>query len=456
MRRFLWVYFIFNLILSGYYIDSWSNSNTVSRALPIITWYEEGTFKIDKYHKLTCDKAFVNDHYYTDKAPLPTYAVLPFFGLMKSLGVVKPDENGNLWGKHVLLLGSFLLASLPFALILLSLFKNLQSKNVSLSPVLLSMLPFYGSFIFVFAGTYFSHLFAGSLLLLSYTFLKRDQFFIAGIFAGLSFLSEYNLAIFIFMLGIMILVRYRRIKPFMFFSCGILPSLLFIIYYNSLFSSSPFTFMYKHHNFTELEVNYIFVLPGIKSIWGLSFSPYRGMFFFAPVLLLLAYVLYVRMKSGAVKSVLKSYLFFPFLVYFICMASYFAWWGGWTYGPRLLLAVILVVVYEGIIRISDQKLPALLFFILTAFGLVINFAAKFSIVYSARTGIMNPFKELALKQLFEGNFNPNNILNLAFGTGAGWAALIFTALFTTGLIFLTVWYRKLKNNQNAEKTVADS
>ncbi len=81
-NTFLLVFFMLNLLIGSFYLDIWKNANTTSRALPIITYFEDGTFRFDKYHELTCDKSFINGHYYTDKAPLPTYVVLPFFGAL--------------------------------------------------------------------------------------------------------------------------------------------------------------------------------------------------------------------------------------------------------------------------------------------------------------------------------------------------------------------------------------
>jgi len=72
------------------------------------------------------------------------------------------------------------------------------------------MLPFYASFIFIYAGTYFSHLLSGILLLTSYLYLKKDKFLIAGALAGLSFLCEYNLAIIFMVWGIQIIFLSKR------------------------------------------------------------------------------------------------------------------------------------------------------------------------------------------------------------------------------------------------------
>ncbi|MBM3436251.1 MAG: hypothetical protein FJY07_08575, partial [Bacteroidetes bacterium] len=163
--KFLVVFFLINLFLCSFYIDTWINANTTSRALPVITFFESGTFRIDKYHEKTCDKAFVNGHYYTDKAPLPTFIVLPVFGFMKSLGLIRPDENGSLFGKHVYILGGTLTAVLPFSLLILWLFKRIENAGSALSPVLLATLPFYSSFIFLFAGTFFAHILSGLFLI---------------------------------------------------------------------------------------------------------------------------------------------------------------------------------------------------------------------------------------------------------------------------------------------------
>jgi len=438
MRTFLTVFFFFNLLLSSFYLDVWKNANTTTRALPIIAYFESGTFRIDKYHELTVDKAFVNGHYYSDKAPLPTYVVIPFFGLLKTTGAIQADDEGNLFGKHVYILGGFLTASLPFALILLYLFRKIRNTDSGISPVILATIPFYASFIFVFTGTYFAHLFSAVLLLVSYLFIKKKQFLFAGLAGGLAFLSEYNLAIILFLWGALILVNQRKVKPFIHYAVGILPSLLFLIYYNSLFSSSPLTFLYKHHNFSELDANYGFLFPGMESIWGLSFSTYRGVFFYAPFLLMGLYILYTRLRDGQFRVVLSGYLVIPFILYYVFIASYFAWWGGWTYGPRLLLAMVLILIYEVIIYFSKKQIPKVMFLILSLAGLLVILPAKGTIAYSAPTGIFHPFYELVIRGIREGIFNPNNVLSMFFNVKPGIAFI----LFIFGLLTMTYWYRK--------------
>ncbi|MEZ5082002.1 MAG: hypothetical protein R2750_00890 [Bacteroidales bacterium] len=443
MRLFILVFFLFNLFISSYYIDVWQNSNSTSRALPIIAWFEEGTFKIDKYQEITVDKAYVNGHYYTDKAPLPTYVVIPFFGVIKSLGIIQTDADGSLFGKHVYVIGGLLVGSLPFVVFILIIFLEIKKLNPPLGPVLLSMLPLYFSFFYIFSGTFFAHLFAGILLLGGYIFLIKEKFLLAGFLSGLAFISEYNLAVIIFLWGIMILIRTRKFKPFVRFSIGVLPALQFMLYYNYLFSSSPFEFLYKHHNFTEINKNYGFLLPGFESIWGLALSFYRGIFWYVPVLFLVAGLAIVNWKHLNWKKAIVSYIFIPGLIYYVFIASYFAWWGGWTYGPRLLFGLAFLLIYEGIVFLSKQNFHPAFFWLFMVLGLIWIFPAKATIVYSAPTGVYNPFIKLVLPAFLSGNLNNNNLAGILFGGHAVVSFTVFMIVFILGTILLNIWYKRI-------------
>ena len=442
-NTFLLVFFILNLTLSSFYLDTWKNANTTSRALPIITFFENGTFRFDKYHELTCDKSLIDGHYYTDKAPLPTYVVLPFFGFLMQTGIISPDENGSLFGDHIYLLGGFLTASLPFAIILLLAFIVIRNSKTSVSQVFLSMLPFYASFIFVFAGTYFPHILSGFLLLISYIYLKKDKYIISGIFAGLSFLCEYNLAVIFMLWAILLIIRKKSIIPSVFYSVGILPSLIFILFYNYYFTGSPFEMLYMYHNFGQLHSNYGFSLPGFTSVWGLSFSRYKGLFFYSPFILLFMIMAIKPALRKGIRYLLTNYLIIPLIVYYFFIASYFGWWGGWTYGPRLLLAVAVLLTYEGIIYLSDKKFPKYLFWILIGFGTICTFMAKATLSYSIPTDVANPIPDLIFPKFINGEFNSNNILTLLFDIKPVYSFIIFVIMFAGSLIFLNVWHKNI-------------
>ncbi|MCB0806756.1 MAG: glycosyltransferase family 39 protein [Bacteroidales bacterium] len=442
MRSSKWfavLFFTINLLICSFYIDVWQNGNAVSRALPIITFFESGTFRIDKYHELTPDKAFVNGNYFTDKAPLPTLYVLPFFGLASWTGFISPDEKGNLFGPEVLIIGGILAGSVPLALLITLLYLRIRKYRSGISPVWLSTLPFYGSFMFVFSGTYFGHLFAGALLLIFYLFLQQKRFLLSGIFAGLTFISEYNLAVLIFFMGLFLLWKEKKIKPLLVFALGVLPSILFILWYNSKFSTSPFVFLYKYHNYNQLDQNYGFRLPGIEAFWGLTFSPYRGMFFYVPVLLTGFYFLFRQLINRSIANLLNNILFIPSVLYFIFIASYFAWWGGWCYGPRLLMGMLILLLFEVVTKIAKHPIPKYIVWITIIIGLVINVSAKATIVYDAPTGIYNPFIELVATKFLAGHLNPNNLLSIVFDVPSQLAFVIFSVTLFGGIWVLDIF-----------------
>jgi len=443
MKLFLLIFFLLNLFLSSFYLDIWVNANTTSRALPIISYFEYGTFRIDRYHEKTCDKAYINGHYYTDKAPLPTYIVLPFFGILNSFGLIKPGENGSLFGKHIYILGGILTASLPFSILVLMIFIKIRKHDLPVSPVLLATLPFYSSFIFLFAGTYFAHVLSGILLIGSTIYLKRENYLFSGLFAGLSFLCEFNLAVIFLVWGVQLITRYRKLKPAVIFSAGVMPSVIFIMIYNYVFSGSPFTMLYKFHNFGEIHSDYGFLSPTFKSVWGLSLSGYKGLLFYSPFLILVFFIALKSMKEKGFFTLLTHPLLLSSVVYFFFIASYFGWWGGWTQGSRLLLASAMLLTYEGILFISNREFSKFFFWIVIAFGLLITFLSKITVAYSVPTNVANPMIDLILPEFFHGNFNENNILTMAFQISPMYSAIIFIAVFSASIIFLNRWYGKL-------------
>ncbi|MCF8365110.1 MAG: hypothetical protein K9H16_04975 [Bacteroidales bacterium] len=432
MKRFYTIFFITNLLLSFYFVDTWNNANTTSRAAPVVAFFETGNLQIDKYHELTLDKAFINGHYYTDKAPLPTLITIPFYAIIKNMGWVNAREDKQL-GPEVYILGTFLCSAIPFTIILLLLFKEIYRNHPKFSSIFLAMMPLYGSFIFVYSGTFYAHMISSMFVLLGYLMLRRKAFFWAGILTGLAFLSEYTLALFFPVWALQIWVVEKNFFKGFQFGIGVLPSIIFIGIYNYIFTGTPFEMLYKYHTFEFLHENYGFVLPSLKSIWGLTFSNYKGMFFYTPVLILS--LLYI-FKSKSLKHFIRHYLSYISIIFFIFIASYDVWWGGWCYGPRLLFPLIVLLIFEGIIQLSKTDFSKPAFWALCIFGLLGAFLAKITVVYSIPSESLNPFLDTIVPNIAIKNFNPNNLFTIIFGIKPLLAASIWLFLFVTSLLLL--------------------
>lgn len=440
MKKFYIIFFLVNLLLSSWFLDTWNNANTTSRALPIVSYFEQGNFRIDKYQDLTLDKAKIKGHYYTDKAPLPTLLVLPFYGLLENAGLIAPPA-GNDPGKAVYIVGGLICGSLIFTLILVIAMAAVRKSKTGFSPVFLVMMPFYGSFIFVYSGTFYAHLMSSILILFGYLMIRKKQYVWAGIFSGLAFLSEYTLALFFPVWALQIWIQEKNFYKGFLFGLGTLPAILFIGIYNYIFTGSPFEMLYKYHTFQFLHENYGFRLPSLESIWGLTFSNFKGLFFYTPFLILFFFGM---IKRTSWKKFSQHYLTWITLIFFLVIASYDVWWGGWCYGPRLLFPVAVLLVYEGIVQLSNQRFSKLFFWLLTGFGLAGAFLVKITVIYSIPSGSANPFFDTIFPNIRLGNFNPNNLMTMIFGMNPMMSGMIWLVLFLLSLIFLNRIFSKTK------------
>lgn len=439
MRKQNIFFFIVVFFLSSYFIDLWiTNSNTTSRALPVVTFLESGNLNIDRYQNRTNDKSFVNGHFYSDKAPLPTFLTIPFFAAMKLTGMVTPDAaDDSLYGKEVYVLGALLCGSLPFAIILLLTYRKIKDKGLKY-PVLLATLPFFGSFIFVFAGTYFAHLLSSLFFLAGFIFIQNKKWMLAGLFAGLSFLCEYTIAL-VFPIWIIQLFLYSdERKNALRFIAGLLPAVIFIMAYNYLITGSATSMLYKFHQFGELHENYGFGFPSFESLGGLSVSSYRGILFYAPAII--ALLMFVpRFRE---QQFIRSYSGPVSIVFFLVIASYFGWHGGWTYGPRLLMPVAVLLIYELVTRVEAKAWQEMTVLFLSVTGFFLAFLAKNTDVYSLPTEELQPVHNILIPHFAEGKFNGNNILTQLFDVSPKIGGWVFLPLLAAALITLELLFRK--------------
>lgn len=54
MKKFLLIFFLINLFLASFYLDVWINANTISRTLPLISYFENGSNQHQSYSMAIC------------------------------------------------------------------------------------------------------------------------------------------------------------------------------------------------------------------------------------------------------------------------------------------------------------------------------------------------------------------------------------------------------------------
>ena len=241
-------------------------------------------------------------------------------------------------------------------------------------PAALAALAFaFGTTFFPFGTIFFDHNLTAVFLLASFYFLWRARqqeeavpckphlFLAAGLCAGVAAITNYIAAPAGAAVGLYALLATRRPDSAGrwnwagagWFSLGVLPMLLLICWYNSVNFGSPFRLANDFQNplfkdTTAFLGMFHWPSPYIAQI--VTISPYRGLFFLAPVTIMSGYGLFVwlREKTYAPEARLCLAVFGFF---FLVNVSFNGYHGGFSAGPRYLvpglpfLALPLVVAF---------------------------------------------------------------------------------------------------------------
>ena len=449
MNRATYIFILINLFFSCYYIDSWTNANTTSRVLPVLSVVDQGTMKIDSFADKTIDKSFVNGHYYSDKAPLPSFLIIPFYAGLKAMGLSNQGKDFYSYSKPVFILGDLLCGSFPFVIICLLFFLYTSKYTDRNRAAILSMIFLYCSFIFVFSGTLFTHVLSAGLLLLSYIFIKeKKNYFYSGLFLGLAILSDYSVCFIAVIWALQLFLNERKTKDVISFLMGLVPLILLLMVYNIATTGSAFDLLYNHDSqegFAKTE-NLGFSYPHINALWGLTLSPYRGILFYCSFLVLPLIIL-LKEKVRFKIDWSKNYLLLITIGYFLLISSHKVWWGGWSFGPRQLMPIAVLLLFESVVYISKRKVNDYLFWSLSLVSLIFIWIVKSTVVYSVPTEIKNPIKDYFFQNIHNGATNPNNLLTMIYGVQPWTAAFVWLFLF----VFVLICYGFKQNKRIGAK-----
>jgi len=438
-RKIYIAFVILASFLSVYYVDLWRNGNTVSRLLPVKAYAESGTWCIDNYHEETIDKALINGHYYSEKAPLPAWIVTPVYVLLYKTGLHTCMEKDNL----LYLTGDILIAVIPFILIILLIYHQLIRKkwNIYHAMFISLALPF-STFIWIYAGTAFSHVLAGLWLVLSYIYIREKRnFLLAGLFAGFCFITEYPCGLLFIIWAFVILYQEKKIKAPFLFGVGALPSLLAQLIYNYQFTGNAFDMLYNHQaiDFYHDPNTFIgFALPIPEAMWKLLFGFYRGWLFHAPVLILFFAMLMKQTVKTPAKMIFNFLVPALFLSYLL-FSSYRVWYGGWCFGPRHFVPLTALLLYHFAPYCQFKGLRHYIFISLIGAGIIYCWMAKSTLLYSINADFKNPLTDLLIPAFQNKSFNENNIFSLLFGVSPIASSVLWIILLLTTLSLL---YRK--------------
>ena len=393
-----------------YFYHPVTYDNMSSRYFLVSSIVDFGTLSIDQYHDRTIDKSFSNGHYYSNKAIGAPLLGIPVYWILRNFtpsGNRAPLSSSDKYFVRVFT------TTLPFAILGVVLFRTACLIGASFKIALLMALAYsFGSIALIHSVTFTGHQVAGSFAFFSFYILFKlsnqnkgevkknlsyqiTKSFLAGLFAGLAALADYT-AMFI-AIALTVYVFSLRLSwrlTISFLSGGGLMAVV-LAAYNYYCFGSPWSMSYAHLTHEAFQEGSSKGILGISvpdpfALFSILMSPSRGLFFIMPVFIFSLFGLKYLWTSGKFR---REILLIVVIVagYLFINAGFYAWHGGWTFGPRYLVPMLpflaLPMVYAN---------PgSFWFYLLFAISMFQVFPAVISIPHVPEI-IQNPLTEIIL------------------------------------------------------------
>ena len=431
--------FAFLLLPYAYfnYPEGW---NQVSRLAELHAIVNKGSVSIDAYHELTGDKALVNGHYYSEKAPATAVLALPVFSatvmIQRAIGVDPDRHKGWFVSEWITTVGSVgIIAALGGVMFFRLLRRSMSGETAFVGTAAV----FLGTLVWPYATALFAH--AGTVGLLSIALAlivdveqtDRKRQMIAGLCAGLAVASEYPAVIGAAALTALALRAGPSVA--LRFCLAALPAALLIMTKNYLVTGSALTVSYGTNPNFQGETpadNFGHHWPTLESLHGVLFSEYRGLFFWSPVLLMaIPGLMYLSRTAPVVAACIGGAIALQMLQ----AAGFYRWWGGNSVGARYMSPAIPFLGYAAAHGIKwFPKIGTTL-----AAVSVAMMAMVVSIDIAPIEDIKRPLMEIYLPRLQSGEFAPN------LGTAIGLPPLTSVDLIAivSLLIGAEIWRRSV-------------
>jgi hypothetical protein len=348
----------------GYFYQAggWNQNSRFDLTRAVV---ERGTLSIDAYHRNTGDKSRREGRYYCDKAPGVSMLAVPAYAAVRGLFGPGPGERpspGFLAGAAQV--STVWAVGIPSALSVLALCLLLAALGVGLR-ARLALAAAYGlaTLALPYSTLLYGHQLAGALTVIAFALLVRARrsgqppgvalLFAAGALLGASVVVEYPSALAVAALTSYAAFTVRPVRRLAWLMAGGLGPALALAAYHAAAFGGPLTLPYEFSTQPHRSMGFFMGLgvPDPTALAHILVTPYRGLFFSAPWLLLAipgAWFLW-RRRGGAARA--EAAVCIAIAVIFVWLnASLVDWEGGWTMGPRYLVPCLpfLVILVAGL------------------------------------------------------------------------------------------------------------
>lgn len=287
---------------------------------------ERHTFAIDAYAGNTGDVSRYGGHVYANKAPgLSWLAAIPYAALRAFES--NPDDPAILTLNHYA--ATLLCVALPGALIPMLLYLVARGRGIDARwAALVALSTALGTELFPYATFFILHVTSGFLMLVALVLPRRA---LAGFAAGLATAINYLCAPAI----LFAFAGPRRLR----FLAGAAVPVAAVAVYQKICFGSFFKLSVGAEDARFLSPHALFGIinpPSPEALIGITLSPYRGLFFFAPLLIMAIVGLFLWRgeRKELIAIVAVSLVFFAFNI------TFNGWEGGFGIGARYLVPLI--------------------------------------------------------------------------------------------------------------------
>jgi hypothetical protein len=346
--------------ISYAYFYSGGGWNQNSRFDLVRAIVERRTLRIDAYHENTQDKALVNGHYYSDKAPGLALLAVPIVVATKPVLRAAGIDPASPGGLVALSYSATVFAvALPMTAACLCLFLiSLRLGGTVGAATFGAVSMGLATPMWAYSTLFWGHALAGACLLFAFALalMRRgdrskpgDVFWglSIGLAAGWATVTEYPAApaaVFLAMLTLTLAWKDgspRRWPVAIGLFLGAAPCIAVLLAYQHLAFGSALNPSYSYYPeaaFPWMKHGYMgLTYPRVDVMLKLLFGCRRGLLFVAPVALAAPWGLLRLYKQKSARAAATAAAAVAGY-YFLFHASFRAWAGGWSYGPRYMAA----------------------------------------------------------------------------------------------------------------------
>jgi hypothetical protein len=421
------------LFVSYAYFYQGEGFNQNSRFDLVRAIVEKHTLRIDAYHENTRDKALMDGHFYSEKAPGLAFTAVPVWQASNIALRAARKDTSSARGKTIVAeryLATIVTVALPAAaaaacLFLLALKLGASVEGAGFAALALGLAtPFW-----CYSTLFWGHAPAAACLLFAFAAAmelrqtgsaSRDVWLGAcvGLAAGWATVTEFPSAPPAAILALLALAYAwpgggrRLVRVATGIAAGALPCVLVLMIHNAIAFGSPFRIGYVYNVMapSTLTVEQRRGLMGVTYpkayvLREILVGQYRGLLLLAPVIAAAPFGLWLLGKRAeARKGALAAAVIA--LYYVLFNASYIIWDGGWTYGPRFLSPALPLLCLPLALVWTRSALPLRsLLAVLALFGAFLSLVAV-STFAMPPDYVKSPVRQLLWPAFSTGHLSP--------------------------------------------------